>query len=83
VNYYLSIKLLFRHKAKWSGPTEALIYVAVVSVLGLADSAITSSFVAGGFDAGVAKILSTIIVFILNFTGRRFIVFPERQSPSW
>jgi glycosyltransferase involved in cell wall biosynthesis len=83
VNYYLSIKLLFRHKAKWSGPIEALIYIALVSVLGLVDSGITSSFVAAGLDAGFAKILSTIIVFVLNFVGRRFIVFPERQTPSW
>ena len=82
-NYYLSIKLLFRHKAKWGGLTEALIYVALVSVLGFVDAGITSSFVAGGLDPGVAKILSTIIVFVLNFTGRRFIVFPERQSPRW
>jgi glycosyltransferase involved in cell wall biosynthesis len=83
VNYYLSVKLLFRHKAQWSGPTEALIYIAVVSVLGLADAGITTSFVAGGLDVGVAKILSTIIVFILNFTARRFIVFPEKQSSNW
>lgn len=83
VNYYLSVKLLFRHKARWSGPKEALIYIALVSVLGLVDAKTTSSLVAAGLDAGFAKILSTIVVFVLNFAGRRFIVFPERQIRSW
>ena len=30
-----------------------------------------------------AKVVSTAIGLVLNFVGRRFIVFPEKQNPDW
>ncbi len=83
VNYYLSIAFLFRHKAKWGTVAEPLVYLGVVSVLGIVDLGITSSLVVVGLGAGFAKSLSTVIVFVLNFAVRRFIVFPEKSRPSW
>ena len=37
VNYFLSIKLIFRHNAKWRTPSELLVYFFVVSVIGIVD----------------------------------------------
>jgi dolichol-phosphate mannosyltransferase len=83
VNYWLSITLLFRHKAKWSTGTELLIYAVVVISVGLVDTYCTSLFVSVGLTPALAKILSTAIVLVLNFGGRRFLVFPEKSNPDW
>jgi putative flippase GtrA len=34
-------------------------------------------------NAALAKTLATGVGFVLNFVGRRFIVFPEEPSPDW
>jgi dolichol-phosphate mannosyltransferase len=83
VNYCLSITILFRHKAKWSTLPEVFIYLSVVVVVGLIDLYCTRFLVAIGFGPALAKILATGIVFVLNFVGRRFIVFPEKPNPDW
>jgi dolichol-phosphate mannosyltransferase len=83
VNYCLSITILFRHNAKWSTLWEILIYLSVVVVVGLVDLYCTRFLVAIGFSPALAKILATGIVFVLNFVGRRFIVFPEKPNPDW
>jgi dolichol-phosphate mannosyltransferase len=83
VNYYLSIKLLFRHKAKWRTVTEIVIFLAVVTVVGLVDLYYTRFFVSLGAQPALAKVLSTTIGLVLNFTGRHFIVFPEKPRPDW
>jgi dolichol-phosphate mannosyltransferase len=83
VNYYLSIKLLFRHKAKWNTTAEILIYLGIVCVVGLVDLYCTRAFIAIGISPAPAKIFSTGILFVFNFAGRRFIVFPEKPNPDW
>jgi putative flippase GtrA len=82
-NYYLSVKLLFSHKAKWRAPTEALVYVALVSVLGLADSGTTSSFVAAGLDARVQKSFQRPLYLFLNFAGRRWMLLRTSRFPTF
>ena len=83
VNYLLCITLLFRHKAKWSPKIEILIYTIVVAIAGLLDLGITAFFISFKTNPGIAKIIATISIFILNFVGRRFIVFPESPTGSW
>lgn len=83
VNYCLSVTFLFRHKAKWGTITEVLFYLGVVAVVGLVDLYCTRFFVAFGIGSALAKIFSTGIVFVLNFAGRRFVVFPEKPNPDW
>jgi dolichol-phosphate mannosyltransferase len=83
VNYYLSIQLLFRHKAKWKTSTELLVFLVVVSVVGAVDMFCTKGFIAAGMSPWFAKMLSTAIGLFLNFAGRRFIVFPEKGRPDW
>jgi glycosyltransferase involved in cell wall biosynthesis len=83
VNYYLSISVLFRHKAKWKTTTEILVFLGVVIVVGLIDMFCTRSFISIGISPSVSKLLSTAIGLVLNFAGRRFFVFPEKGNPDW
>ena len=84
VNYYLSIKLLFRHKAKWSSFAEILIYFSIVILGSAVDVFLTKTFYEHfEFNISKSKLLSTLIVLIYNFLARRFIVFPETKLPDW
>jgi glycosyltransferase involved in cell wall biosynthesis len=83
VNYYLSIKILFRHTAKWQSTAEIAVFLAVVSVVRLIDLYSTRFFLSVGMNAAVAKALATGIGLALNFAGRRFVVFPEKPNPDW
>jgi putative flippase GtrA len=83
VNYWLSIALLFRHKARWSSVMEAVVFLLVVAGVGAFDLYCTRFFVAVGLSAALAKIASTGIGLVLNFAGRRFLVFPEKPNPDW
>jgi glycosyltransferase involved in cell wall biosynthesis len=83
VNYYLSVKLIFRHKARWKTATELLVFLLVVGVIGVVDMYCTRLFVTMGIAPWLSKVLSTAIGLVLNFTGRRFIVFPDKERSDW
>ena len=83
VNYYLSIKLLFRQKVKWSIPTEILIYILVVIVIGVIDLKMTKSLLSINFSPALSKMIATGIGLLLNFLGRKYIVFYEKASGPW
>jgi dolichol-phosphate mannosyltransferase len=83
VNYFLSIKLIFRHNAKWRTPSELLIYFLLVSLICVVDMYCTLGFVSLGSPPWLAKVSATAIGLLLNFTARRFIIFPEAPSPDW
>ena len=83
VNYYLSIKLVFTHQAKWKSMTELLVFLLVIGLIAVFDMYCTEFFVAGGLSPWLAKSVATAIGLGLNFAGRRFIVFPEKPSADW
>ena len=83
VNYYLSIKLLFRHQAKWKTFTEIAVFLLVVCVVGVIDLYCTRFFIRLRVPPALAKISSTAIGLVLNFSGRRFFVFPEKPNSDW
>lgn len=83
VNYFFCIAFLFRHKARWNSKTEILIYVFVVALAGLLDLEITKFLFHFGLQASISKLIATITVFIFNFLGMRFMVFPEPSSGPW
>lgn len=77
-NYLLCIALLFRHKARWNSAAEILVYLAVVLLGGVLDLATTKVLWAMGHPAWLAKAMASLVGFLFNFLGRRFLVFPER-----
>jgi putative flippase GtrA len=74
-NYCLCIALLFRHKARWNSAAEVFAYILVVTVAGALDLGITSALVAMGTVPWLAKTLASILGLVLNFLGRRYLVF--------
>jgi putative flippase GtrA len=83
VNYLLSISILFRSRVKWNSGLEIAIYAMVVLVVGAVDLYFTKALLGNGFSPQSAKLLATGLGFILNFIGRKYIVFPEKKAGVW
>jgi dolichol-phosphate mannosyltransferase len=83
VNYYLSIKLLFRHQARWNSAGEILMFLLVVGAVSIVDLYTTRFLLAVGANAVIAKAFATAVGLFLNFAGRRLLVFPEAPNPDW
>jgi glycosyltransferase involved in cell wall biosynthesis len=79
VNYILSTSILFRKNIYWGKFSQILIYITIVAAIALMDLAFTKLFIGFGWNEGYAKIAATGIAFVLNFLGRKYIVFPERK----
>lgn len=83
VNYFLSIAILFRHRARWTSIGEALMFLLVVCGVGYADLFTTRSLLAVGLSAAWAKLSSSSVGLALNFAGRRWLVFAEQSNSDW
>jgi len=83
VNYLLCVLLLFRHKAYWGGAAEVAVYAGVVAAAATMDFLITMALLDAGITPMVSKSIASLAVFILNFAGRRFVVFPEKARKPW
>ena len=83
VNYLLCVSLLFRHKAKWNPVKEALMFFSVVAIIGVFDLVTTKTFLVVGMIPSLSKLLASAFGMILNFLGRKYIVFPEKASGKW
>ncbi len=82
-NYFLSILILFRHKARWNSFIEILIYIFVVCSVGSFDLYVTKYLLEINFTPEYSKLFATGLGFILNFLGRKYLVFPEKSSGPW
>jgi putative flippase GtrA len=83
INYILCVVTLFRHEAKWNSALELFMFLLVVGIAGTVDVATTKGLLAMGFSPALSKIIATGVALILNFAGRRFLVFPEPASGPW
>lgn len=83
VNYLLCIFILFRRTVRWNSTTELLFYILVVGMVGVFDLGITKLLLASGATPAISKMMATGLALILNFTGRRFFVFPEPSISFW
>ncbi len=80
VNYYLCIHFLFKHEAHWKSKYELIAYLLLVSGIGLIDMEITRSL-SVFYHPMSAKLIATVCSFILNFLGRKFIIFRDKKQP--
>ncbi len=83
VNYLLCIKLLFRHQARWNSKMEILLFSLLVACVCLFDLAATTFLLSVFFKPWSAKLIATILGLVLNFAGRRLLIFPEPTSGPW
>lgn len=74
-NYFFCIAILFRHKARWSGPGEALVYALVVAGMCVLDVTMTAGLVQLGLAPFWSKAWSALIGFGANFFLRKYLVF--------
>jgi glycosyltransferase involved in cell wall biosynthesis len=79
-NYLLCIWIMFKHKARWNSVSEILVFLFVVSLVGVVDYFTTHLFIIHQFSPALAKIFASGIGLMLNFTGRKWLVFPNLYS---
>ena len=83
LNYFLCILFLFRHKAKWDPTREILIFLVLIIIVGIFDLYTTKALISVGISAVSSKLWATVFGLVLNFAGRKYIVFPEASSGPW
>lgn len=83
INYRLCTLLLFRKNVRWKSKSELLVYAVFVCLLSTLDAALTNLFFLWGSGPGISKITASAFGLAANFFFRRFLVFPERTTPSW
>lgn len=83
INYILTTLVLFRKNARWRTKQEYSIYFFFVSILASLDALVTTWLFHLGSDLLYAKIQSTLLLFLLNFLVRKYIVFYEKPRPAW
>ncbi len=82
-NYWLSIKTIFRHNSKWNTSAEIIAYSIVVVLGASVDATVTYAFIGLQFAEWAAKAIASFIALIVNFLGRRLLVFPEIARGPW
>lgn len=82
LNYFLCIALIFKHKAYWNSLYEVLVYSLVVFVAGSMDYYSTILLIGFGYSPFWSKAITNVLAVIVNFLGRRWLVFPlaERKK---
>jgi len=80
VNYLMCIVLLFRHKARWNTGMELLMYILVVVIGGGIDVYSVLGLNQLGFSDLWSKSIASLVLFVVNFALRKYLVFPEKNS---
>ena len=83
VNYRLCVWILFRRNARWRTWAEMLIYAGVVGGVCLVDLGVTAALLGLAIAPAGAKLAAAAVGLVLNFAGRRFLVFPEPAAGAW
>ena len=83
INYALCVWILFRRHVQWQGPTEFVVYGAVVVGVAIFDLFVTKAVISAGFGLMFSKLTATILGLILNFLGRKYRVFREPPNGPW
>jgi len=83
VNYLLCVTFLFHRNARWKNITEWSLYALVVIVMGTVDYGLTRWLIDEQFAPMAAKAIATVLLPVMNFAGRRFLVFPSPRRGPW
>ena len=83
LNYALCTATIFRRRAYWSGTIEILTYSSLVVSIGILDAVLTNSLTELDISETLAKIAATATGLVLNFTGRKYLIFREKPRKAW
>ena len=81
LNYWLCIAFLFTRSGSTTWRNLA-VYAGLVAAVANIDAFSTIRFIAAGSRPAVAKVSATLIAFVFNFLGRRFLIFSESRKAS-
>jgi len=76
INYWLCVLFLFKRSGS-STWRQLMAYAGLVVAVANIDAFSTMSFIAAGARPAVAKLSATIVAFLFNFLGRRFLIFND------
>lgn len=80
VNYLLSIRWVFRDRALRSRTVEFAAFAAIgIAGLGLNEAILWSATDLLGIHYLASKIISAAVVFLWNFTARKYLLFHEKK----
>jgi glycosyltransferase involved in cell wall biosynthesis len=82
LNYILCTLTIFRRNSYWKTTSELFAYAALVCCLGLLDLWMTELVVRGGNAEWISKSAPIPPAVILNYLGRRYLIFPEARKKS-
>ena len=87
LNYWLCIRILFRHRSRWNAAAEWGVYLAVVVIAGTIDTVVTLTLLSflgsETMSAAFAKAIGTLASLLVNFFGRRQLVFAGKRRGPW
>jgi putative flippase GtrA len=75
INYWLCVSWLFKRTPRSSTWVELTAYAALVAAVANIDAFSTITLIAAGVRPVVAKASATMVAFVFNFAGRRFLIF--------
>ncbi|MFP4307077.1 MAG: glycosyltransferase [Desulfococcaceae bacterium] len=75
VNYSLCLFLLFRNRSKWSKLNQVIIFLVVLFLGCLGDYYITKSLIFMDFGKALSKLISSMVLFLPNFIGKKILFF--------
>jgi glycosyltransferase involved in cell wall biosynthesis len=79
-NYYLCIKTIFRYRRLWTTFFEFVVYCTFVTGVLVFDLLITQNLESQGNSSLLSKVLAIVLGFFLNYTLRRFFIFPKATN---
>jgi dolichol-phosphate mannosyltransferase len=82
-NYGLCVWLLFERRVKWSASTETVLYIVLICIVAAFDLEVTKGLIFAGLSDVWSKTIASLAGLVLNFLGRRFLVFPQRVRGAW
>ena len=83
IHYLLCETFLFHRTARWKNIAEWSLYALVVVAIGTIDYGMTRWLIDDQFAPMAAKAIATVLLPVLNFAGRRFLVFPSPRRGPW
>ena len=80
VNYFLSIRFVFRSGTRFTKRTElGFVYMVSLVGLGLNQTILFMLVEMAGVELMLSKLLATVGIFLWNFSARNFIIFRDES----
>lgn len=83
LNYVLSILVIFQKNVKWKPIAEWIVFLLLVTGVGIFDYFVTKFMISQSMTPIFAKATASLAGLVLNFIGRKYLVFYEPANKDW